>query len=76
MTATILTIKDGLMEIFPEMGEMQVTPEVVLGDIPDWDSMSSINLQMYLEQEFSVSVPHDLLHEDATIGDIITVVEG
>jgi hypothetical protein len=35
-------IKEGLNEIFPEIGDMEITTETRLGEIPDWDSMSSV----------------------------------
>lgn len=68
-------IIDGLKDLFPEVGEMTITPETTLGELPDWDSMAAVNFQTFLEGAFGVSVPQDLLGEEATIGDVMAVIE-
>jgi acyl carrier protein len=68
-------IVNGLQEIFPEIGDISISPETELGEIPDWDSMASVNFQSFLEQEFQVSVPQDFLGEATQIRDVVGYIE-
>ncbi|MRR52279.1 MAG: hypothetical protein EG825_15450 [Rhodocyclaceae bacterium] len=45
-----------------------------LGDIPGWDSMSSINLQMALETEFAVELKDVSLVDSDTIATIVRLL--
>jgi acyl carrier protein len=68
----ILThITNGLQEIFPDIRGLSISPDTELGEIPDWDSMAAVNFQSFLEQEFQMSVPQDLLGEETTIREVI-----
>ena len=42
-------IRTALKNVFPELKDEQVTDELKLYDIPGWDSMNVINLQLELE---------------------------
>jgi acyl carrier protein len=68
-------IADGIKELFPETGDMQITLETELGQIPEWDSMSAVNLQLFLEQQFQIFVPEDLLNGETTVGEVVSFVE-
>jgi acyl carrier protein len=68
-------LKEGILDIFPEAGDMVIESDTRLGDIPDWDSMNAINLQTYLDKNFPVNVPIDLLTEDTKIGELIRFIE-
>lgn len=68
-------IKTGFQEIFPDLGDMNITPETQLADIPDWDSMSAVNVQTFLDQQFQVSVPEDLLGDETKISDLISYIQ-
>lgn len=68
-------IKEGLQELFPEAAAMEMTKDTQLGQIPDWDSMASVNFQSFIEQNFQVTVPQDLLGEEITIGEVISFIE-
>ena len=75
MNERLKTIEEGLKEIFPETEEMEMTVDTCLGDVPDWDSMATVNFQAYLEQTFQVSVSAEQLDEDTTLGDVIGLIE-
>jgi acyl carrier protein len=64
-------IKEAILEIFPEIGDMAIESGTRLGDIPEWDSMNAVNLQTYLEKRCPVSIPLELLIEDTTVGELI-----
>jgi acyl carrier protein len=58
-----------------EIGDILITPETKLGEIPDWDSMAAVNLQILLHETFHVDLPMELLHEFATFSEIIALME-
>lgn len=64
-------ISDNLFEI----GDILITPQTKLGEIPDWDSMAAVNLQMLLHETFHVELPLELLHENTTFSEMITLME-
>ncbi|MGE0086695.1 MAG: hypothetical protein AB7S75_20005 [Desulfococcaceae bacterium] len=75
MDSMLQAMYEGLQEIFPEMGDMVLTYETKLQEIPDWDSMSSVNLQVFLEQNFGIFVSQDFLGDNTTIGEILVMKE-
>lgn len=68
-------IKTGFQEIFPDLGDMTIDLNTQLGDIPDWDSMSAVNVQTLLDQQFQISVPEDLLGDETKISDLISYIQ-
>ena len=64
-------IKEAILDIFPEAGDMAIESDTRLGDIPEWDSMNAVNLQTYLEKRCPVSIPLEVLIEDTTVGELI-----
>ena len=65
----------GLREIFPECEQMDLSPETVLGDLPDWDSMAAVNLQTWLFQAFDIEVPLELLADETRLSEITAFLE-
>jgi acyl carrier protein len=47
-----------------------------LDEIPDWDSMASVNFQMFLQDRFRVAIPNDFLTGERTLGEIIDLIAG
>ncbi len=75
MHETILaTIRSGIEELFPDVGKVPITLQMRLGDIPDYDSMAAVNLQMFLEERFPLKVSLDMLTEDMTLGELIEYI--
>ena len=71
----VAKITQGLNEVFPESEGMEVNDETLLDDIPYWDSMASVNLQVYLETAFKCSVPAELLSGETPVGDIVEHIQ-
>ena len=44
-------------------------PDTLLNDIPERDSMTSVNVKVFLEETFGVSIPDDLLEGESTNND-------
>lgn len=71
----VAKITEGLNEVFPESEGMEVNGETLLDEIPYWDSMASVNLQMFLESAFGCSVPAELLSGETSTGDIVEHIQ-
>jgi acyl carrier protein len=69
------TMKQVLLDNFLESGDGFITPETKLGEIPDWDSMEAVNLQILLHDTFHVDLPLELLHEDTIFNDLVMLME-
>lgn len=68
-------ISEGIRELFPEIGKLNISLETRLGDIPEYDSMAAVNLQSFLQDAFHMSIPLDLLNEDTTLDDLIAFIQ-
>jgi acyl carrier protein len=75
METIISQIQAGIQDVFPEAGDTTIHAAMTLGEIPDWDSMAAINLQAFLEQQFTISVPPDLLSEETTIAELVEMIQ-
>ena len=71
MQEILLKIKKGIEELFPVPLHFEVIPETPLNLIPDWDSMSSVNFKIFLEEAFEMEIPDDLLDGETTVGEIV-----
>jgi len=67
-------IRSGIQELFPDIGSVPITAEMRLGEIPDFDSMAAVNLQTFLEANFPLKVPLDMLNEETTIGELVVYI--
>ena len=75
MSDTFIALVECMREIFPEMEEMEVAPEIKLEEIPEWDSMSLVNLQTGLEAAFGVNIPAMAFKESLTIGELVVYIK-
>ena len=64
-------MKEVLLENLFEIEEVPITPTTKLGEIPDWDSMAAVSLQMILHENFHVELPLELLQEYTTFSELI-----
>lgn len=74
MEQTLTKIRDGITEILPEAMGFEISTETFLSSIPEWDSMTSVNFKVYLEEAFSVKIPDELLEGEATVGELIEFI--
>lgn len=75
MSDILRKMKEAIAANLFEIGDLLITPQTRLGEIPDWDSMAAVNLQMLLNETFHVELPLELLHENTTFSDMITLME-
>ncbi|HOO40821.1 MAG TPA: hypothetical protein PK425_10620 [Syntrophales bacterium] len=65
-------LKAVLLEEFLEIEDAAaVTEKTKLGEIPNWDSMAAVNLQILINELFQVDLPLDLLQDEATFEELI-----
>ena len=74
MLEALTTIRDIIPELFPAATGFEVSQGTFLSDIPEWDSMTSVNFKVFLEETFGVTIPDDLLEGGSTIGEVITFI--
>jgi acyl carrier protein len=51
-----------------------IVDDLMVGDIPQWDSLGHISLMSHLEQEFNLSIDVDQSLEMETIEDIVEIL--
>lgn len=68
-------IIEGLKELFPEAEQMAIDRETTLDEMPEWDSMTAVNLQTYLFQAFDIEVPLELLSDETSIFEIASFLK-
>lgn len=56
-----------LLNVFPELHEAEIKPDLTLGAIPGWDSMNVINLQLELEALCKVDLSAENISGDMTV---------
>ena len=47
---------DAIIEVFPDFDENTYYEDMPLKEIPDWDSMNSVNLQMAIEDRYNFTL--------------------
>ena len=67
-------VRDIICDQF-EVGEDEVTPETVIREDLDADSLDLVDLVMTFEDEFRVEVPDEAVENFRTVGDIVKYLE-
>jgi acyl carrier protein len=68
-------LKKILTEEFLEVDtEKNITEKTKLGEIPNWDSMAAVNLQLIINEVFQVDIPLDLFQDDASFEELINFI--
>ncbi|HYA15254.1 MAG TPA: hypothetical protein VEF33_13040 [Syntrophales bacterium] len=70
-----LKMKGVLLDNLFEIGDGSITLETKLGEIPDWDSMVAVNIQIILHDTFHVDLPLELLHENTIFKELVMFME-
>lgn len=75
MEVSSARIIEGLNEIFPESESMAITLKTILGELPDWDSMAAVSFQTFLNKEFEIDVPIELLADETSLEEVIVFIK-
>lgn len=71
-------IKSKLEEIFQDvldLPELKLTREMSASDVPEWDSVSHINILAAVQDEFDVQFSVNDIGSLKTVGDLIDLIE-
>lgn len=71
MTRVVNAIKT----VFPEFDEGVFNADMEMAQIPGWDSMNSVNLQMQLQKEFNVPFDQFVLSDETRVSEIATYLK-
>jgi acyl carrier protein len=63
-------IRTALKNVFPELKDEQLTDGLKLCDIPGWDSMNVINLQLELETLCKVDLSSENIPGEMTVSQL------
>ncbi|MBN1548355.1 MAG: hypothetical protein JW902_17025 [Syntrophaceae bacterium] len=65
-------LKNVMTEEFLDTGDVTaLTEKTKLGEIPNWDSMAAVNLQILINETFQVELPLDLLQDEVSFETLI-----
>lgn len=73
-----MDIKEKVASVFSEVlnvNESIITPDLSIGDIPEWDSMGNLAVIARLESEFGIDFPMDELMNLTSVQEIIDRIE-
>jgi len=69
-------LKAVLLEEFLEIEDAAaVTEKTKLGEIPNWDSMAAVNLQILINELFQVDLPLDLFQDETPFEELIGFIQ-
>ncbi len=74
MSEVLAAIREGIPDLFPGAVGFEIGPDTLLNHIPEWDSMSSVNFKVFLEETFGVKITDDLLEGGSTIGEVMSFI--
>jgi acyl carrier protein len=72
---TLSIVIECVRDTLPGLSGTTVSRETRLGDLPEWDSMVAVNLQMCLEETFETDLPAEFLGIQTTIAEISSQVD-
>ncbi len=67
--------KIALLEETWELDEDTLTPDTVLADVEEYDSMSKLSLIVLMDDEFDVKLTGDVVKSFETVSDILKLME-
>ena len=67
--------KLALLEDMLELDEGDLSPDMVLDDIDEYDSMAKLSLIVLMEDEFGIKLTGEVIRGFETVGDIIALME-
>ncbi|HWA24563.1 MAG TPA: hypothetical protein VG734_02730 [Lacunisphaera sp.] len=65
-----------IISVFPKADQTRLSPRTKLGDLPGWDSMNSVNLQVELEGRLGVDTSGILFDGAMSVDELTKALEG
>lgn len=66
--------KIAMLEETWELDEGTLTPDTVLADVDEYDSMAKLSLIVLMDDEFGVKLTGDVIKGFVTVGDILKLM--
>jgi len=60
-----------ILEVIEAEDTQDITPETLLEDCPDWDSIGALSVMSEVDDEFDVIISADEMESCRTFGDIL-----
>lgn len=73
-----MNIEEKVKEIIAKVLEVevsQINDDTAIGDIPEWDSLSHIQIVSAIEKEFGFNFTPDVMMDLEDVSDIVAAVE-
>ena len=73
-----MNIEEKVKEIIAQVLEVEVSEinnDTAIGDIPEWDSLSHIQIVSSIEKEFGFNFTPDVMMDLEDVSDIVAAVE-
>ena len=73
-----MNIEENVKEIIAKVLEVevsQINDDTAIGDIPEWDSLSHIQIVSAIEKEFGFNFTPDVMMDLEDVSDIVAAVE-
>ncbi len=64
-----------IKSVFEDFDEGGLRKTMKLSEIPDWDSMNAVNLQLELESAYGIELAATAVRGDTTIGELAALLE-
>ncbi len=68
-------IRQAIKTVFPDFDESTFNPDMEMLQIPGWDSMNSVNLQVQLDTLFGVKSEEMGLNDYSKVSDIVAFLK-
>ena len=72
-----MTLKEKLaaLEDIMELDDGELSPEMLLDDVDDWDSMSALSFVVLIKDEFGKTITGQQIRAFQTVQDLLDVME-
>ena len=72
------SVRQRIFEIFREVfqrPDLQLSPEMMTGDIPGWDSFKNVEILLACEEKLAIRFRSKEMDQIRSIGDLISICE-
>ena len=71
----MIRVVEAIKTVFPDFDEATFSSDMEMLQIPGWDSMNSVNLQMQLQTMFNVQFDQFVLSDESRVSDIVAFLK-
>ncbi|MEQ1908301.1 MAG: hypothetical protein ABMA15_05730 [Vicinamibacterales bacterium] len=71
----MVRLVNAIKTVFPEFDDATFSNDMEMLQIPGWDSMNSVNLQMQIQSDFDVSLDQFVLNDESKVSEIVAFLK-